>query len=191
MLTDRGYRKRRKRYEDGASARYLTFSCFHNRPFLLHAQACEWLAEGIRTAKTRHAFDLWAWVFMPEHVHLLLRPGEGIEVGTLLRAIKEPFSKRYAAWARREAPHLLGQLRDVQPNGKQILRFWQRGGGYDRNIWSETELREKINYIHANLIRRGLVASPGEWDWSSYRAWESGTDLPLALDRGSLELFSA
>ena len=53
------------------------------------------------------------------------------------------------------------------------VRFWQRGGGYDRNIHTENELEEKIVYIHENPVRRGLVLQATDWRWSSAR-WYAG-----------------
>ena len=75
---------------------------------------------------------------------------------------------------------------DPQPSGRNAYRFWQPGRGYDRNIWTAEELHEKIDYIHANPVRRGLVERPGDWAWSSWRAWELGVDQPIAIDRDSL-----
>ena len=43
----------------------------------------------------------------------------------------------------------------------------------------------KVDYIHANPIQRKLVDRPADWLWSSYRAWEKGENVPVALDRGS------
>ena len=133
-----------------------------------------------------YPFELWAWVFMPEHVHLLLRPRGQILLRDILSAIKVPVAKRAAAWVRREAPQFMPRMLDAQPNGKSCLRFWQRGGGYDRNIITARELREKIGYIHRNPVRRGLVATPGDWLWSSYAAWEKETDVPLVIDRATV-----
>ncbi len=55
--------------------------------------------------------------------------------------------------------------RVVTPKGQQ--RFWQVGGGYDRNIISQKEMEEKIEYIHQNPVRRGLVKRATDWMWSS------------------------
>jgi len=136
MRTPTGYRKLLKRYDEPGHAHYLTFSCFRNQPFLKGPRACQWLVESINTARAQHPFDLWAWVFMPEHVHLLLRPHAEENIGAILSAIKVPVGKRAAGWVRREAPQFLPRMLDVQPNGKKFVRFWQRGGGYDRNITS-------------------------------------------------------
>ncbi len=43
-------------------------------------------------------------------------------------------------------------------------------------IYSEAVSRTKVNYIHANPVRRGLVATPGDWVHSSYRQLACGAD---------------
>jgi REP-associated tyrosine transposase len=46
--------------------------------------------------------------------------------------------------------------------------FWQ-ARGYDRNIRNAKEFDVKIDYIHNNPVKRGLVKRPEDWKWSSYR----------------------
>jgi putative transposase len=38
-------------------------------------------------------------------------------------------------------------------------------------VWNRHKRAEKLRYMHENPVRRGLVASPEEWRWSSYRAY--------------------
>lgn len=52
----------------------LTFSCFRRFAFLKAERTCQWLADAIQTARVKHSFDLWAYVFMPDHVHLIVHP---------------------------------------------------------------------------------------------------------------------
>ena len=61
-------------------------------------------------------------------------------------------------------------------------RVWQRRF-YDMNIWSERKVIEKLNYMHANPVRRRLVVSPDQWEWSSYRYYHLQDDSVLAMDR--------
>jgi len=123
---------------------------------------------------------------MPEHVHLLLLPKEGATISAILTTIKKSVSNRALGWLKREAPGFLDQLEDVQPNGDRHYRFWQRGGGYDRNLRSLRDVHEKIRYIHENPVRRGLAQRPADWTWSSALAWETGGNEPLAIDRHSV-----
>lgn len=177
------HRKTCKRYDVPGHAHYLTFSCFQRRPFLSGQLAPLWLADAIREARIKAPFHLWAYVFMPEHVHLLVQPIAGSEVSRILWLVKRPVSATAVAHVRRTEPAFLLRMEDRQPNVKRAYRFWQRGGGYDRNIMGDDELLEKITYIHNNPVRRGLVSHPSEWRWSSFRAWMEGVDEPMPIDR--------
>ena len=142
----------------------------------------------MENARTRRPFDLWAFVIMPEHAHLLIWPHAGVRVSDILLTIKQPVTQRCVAWVKRSAPHFLPAMLDSQPNGKHFFRFWQRGGGYDRNLWSTREIHEKIAYIHNNPVRRELVARAQDWPWSSLHAWETGLDQPITIDRQSVPM---
>jgi REP-associated tyrosine transposase len=52
-------------------------------------------------------------------------------------------------------------------------RFWQRRF-YDFNVWSKKKINEKLNYMHFNPVKRGLVTRPLDWRWSSYPFYWSG-----------------
>jgi putative transposase len=123
---------------------------------------------------------------MPDHVHVVLLPRPDIRISQILTTIKSSVSKRALIVAKSSKPVFLEHMEDAQPNGGRHYRFWQRGGGYDRNLRSLEDVRQKIRYIHANPVRRGLVDSPEKWYWSSYHAWETGEDVPIPIDRESL-----
>jgi len=77
--------KRRVRYNERGQPRELTFSCYHHYAFLSHDRTREWFYE----AWTRFALQLWAYVVMPEHVHVLAYPGEAPErMSGFLRTVK-------------------------------------------------------------------------------------------------------
>jgi putative transposase len=191
MRTSDGYRRLRKRYEEPGHARYLTFSCFRNQAFLGSERARGWLLEAVLEARAKYGFCLWAWVFMPDHVHMLILPKETRSVSGILQAIKEPVAKKASYWVKKNAPQFLPHMLDVQPSGRRSVRFWQPGGGYDRNIITVAELREKITYVHNNPVRRSLVGDPKDWVWSSFHAWEAGEDVPLPIDRASVPPLNA
>ena len=181
------YRRLARHYDITGQAHYLTFSCWRRRPFLSRDRSRVWFLDNLQTAR-RH-FDLWAFVIMPEHVHLLILPHEDATMRQILLALKQPVAQRASWWVRRHAPEFLSSMEDRQPSGRVSHRFWQPGPGYDRNTWSPGELREKVKYIHANPIRRGLVDRPEDWPWSSVRDYTGSLhDAPmtprgLAVDR--------
>jgi REP-associated tyrosine transposase len=186
LKTEIGYRKKVKHLDLPGQAHYLTFSCFKTQPFLSKDRSRFWVIDALKNARTKHGYELWAWVIMPEHVHLLVLPRNDVTISKILNSIKLSVGKTASIWVQNHAPDFLSKMTDIQPSGKSALRFWQRGGGYDRNICSVDEVYEKIHYIHKNPVRRGLVNHPEDWIWSSYRAYEKGIEEPISIDKDSL-----
>lgn len=104
------------------------------------------------------------WVVMPDHVHLLMATFDpSWRMPRLLKHLRGPFARDVIdRWKTLRAPTLHHITDDT---GR--ARYWQRGGGYDRNIWSPAELAEKVRSIHQNPVRRGLVERAEDWRWTS------------------------
>lgn len=177
------HRKRVKSYNLPGHAHELTFSCFQRLPLLSRDRTRGWFVEALAAARQRLHLDLWAYVIMPEHVHVLVWPREPTyEVRLIRTALKVPVQRKALAFLRQNAPDFLQRLRDEQPNGEVHYRFWQRGGGYDRNVIDPATARVMIEYIHNNPARRGLVNCPTDWPWSSARFYAGLEDVPLKMD---------
>jgi putative transposase len=179
--------KRCKRYNEPGHAHELTFSCFQRQAFLTSDRARLWFVDAIKMARKRHSFHLWAYVIMPEHAHILLWPTRSTyDIGSILSTIKLPVTRRAQNFVREHAPEFLSRMAHIQPNGKVQHRFWQRGGGYDRNSFEPETIWKQIEYIHANPVRRGLCRCPEDWYWSSAGIYTHLRAEPLTVDRGSL-----
>jgi len=59
--------------------------------------------------------------------------------------------------------------------------FWERRY-YDFNLWSEGKYAEKLDSMHMNPVKRGLVKHPGEWPWSSFRHWQTGVEGRVEIE---------
>ena len=159
-----------KRYETEYGTRFLTFSCNQRLPLLGNPAIRDRFAQELEQTRREIGFRLHAWVLMPEHVHLLLRPRlPEYPGGRILSRLKRPFAiaviKR---WRQLNAP-VLSRITDSDG----LVRFWLKGGGHDRNIRDEQEYAEKLGYIHRNPVKRGLVRENTDWAWSSAR-WSRG-----------------
>jgi len=176
-----------RRVNSPGHAHALTFSCFRGQPFLSKERPCCWLVEAIAMARDKHDFDVWAYVVMPEHVHLLVWPrSPNYQIGKVLATIKQSVTHKALLYVRRNAPEFLPRMLDAQPSGRRCHRFWQRGGGYDRNLTEPSTICQHIEYIHANPVRRGLYERPEDWQWSSAADYARIRQGPLSIDWGSL-----
>jgi len=174
---------RRRAFHDPGHAHELTFSCYRGLALLASDLTRGWLAESIEEARSQQDLDLWAFVFMPEHVHLIVRPRRAVyAIATILRSIKGPVGRRAIAYLEAHHPAWLPRL-TRERGGRTERVFWQPGGGYDRNVDEPGTLMAMIEYIHQNPVRRGLVGRPADWRWSS-AGWYGGQDVcPLRPDR--------
>jgi len=171
----------RRNYNTPRHAHELTFSCYRRIPFLSKDQSRQWLADAINQACEQQAYRLWAYVFMPEHIHLLVwAENEVYDIAGLRHAIKSPVARRAIDHLALSSPELLKKI--TRTRGSRIERlFWQPGGGYDRNIDNTGTLRSVIDYLHMNPVRRGLVDMPEQWEWSSARWYRTGEEGPCIV----------
>ncbi len=114
-----GHRKTVKHYDDLGHVHELTFSCYQRKPLLLSDWRRRLLSRSIDRAMQRHTFRLIGFVYMPEHVHLLVYP-EALEsrIDRLLYAIKRPFSVRVKARLEQTNDRLLDETHDPRAAGK-------------------------------------------------------------------------
>jgi len=128
MLSEEIHRKKCHRYNIPGHAHELTFSCYKRRAFLTDDTFRLYLVESIIRAKSIHQFDLWAYVFMPEHVHLLIWPRNQIySISEILLSIKQSVSRKALLYLRKYNPQKLKLMETGQKH--TLYRFWQDGGG--------------------------------------------------------------
>jgi putative transposase len=166
----RPHRKLVKHYHDPGDLHELTFSCYHRLPLLTNDSWRERLARCIDEASQQTGVELAAFVFMPEHVHLLVVPTTSTPaIDQYLAMVKQPFSKSMKEHLLEINSRLINRLTVQERPGKTCFRFWQEGPGYDRNMATPTVIQAAIDYIHQNPVRRGLVKRSIDWKWSSAR----------------------
>jgi len=169
-----GHRKRVKHYNDPSHCHELTFSCFYRMPLLTNDCWRELLSRGVDLAMDGHPFGLAAFVYMPEHVHLLVFPkADPAHIDGFLKSLKQSASRRIKKLLVESQSPLLTRLTIRERPGKKVFRCWQEGPGYDRNLDHPDSVLAAIDYIHLNPVRRGLVKRAEDWRWSSARWYAS------------------
>ena len=164
------HRKTVKHIHEPGHVHELTFSCYRRMRLLTNDLWRRMLAESVQRAVRRHRYRLIAFVFMPEHVHLLVFPErDASTVSALLKAIKRPYSYRIKQLLIENRSTLVERLTIQQRPGTMTFRFWQEGPGYDRNITDPKTLQSVIDYIPNNPVERGLCRHAADWKWSSAR----------------------
>jgi putative transposase len=171
---------RLRHFDDLATARFVTFSCYQGHPVLADDTAARLLVTELAAMREKHRVQILGYVLMPEHVHLVLYPPEGLRLGVAIGQMKAKASISILKnWAGKglAAPRQLV----VSSDGVRKHRIWQKRC-YDHNCRSLDTVREKIEYCHKNPVRRGLVSLPEDWPWSSSRWYAGERNVPLKID---------
>ncbi len=177
-----------RRYGQG-HLHFITFSCYHRLPLLKSSCARNLFVEVLGEMRVRHQFSLVGYVVMPEHVHLLI--GEPV-IGTpssVVQILKQLFtrglrgrrSRGCALQVKLGVSLSAFHAQALAKENTEEASFWQRRF-YDFNVWSRQKKNEKLHYMHNNPVKRGLVAQPADWLWSSYRFYARAGQVLISLD---------
>lgn len=138
--------------------------------------------QAIDEARNSGGFLLFAYVIMPDHMHLLTDcPRTSAEV---LRYLKGLTARRIIDYLKeKNHSQSLAKLRHEEWKRQHSYSLWQQ----EKNvfsIFSESVFMQKVNYIHLNPVRAGLVERAIDYRWSSARIWHGrpAEDEPLMVD---------
>ncbi len=171
--------KRLKRHYGRGDLHFLTFSCYRRLPLLKTVRARNLFVQALGKIRERYKFLLVGYVVMPNHVHLLISESSKATPSVVLKVLKQRTSRDFRRVGRR-APAGQFRLAFARSEGS-LRRFWQPRF-YDFNVWSEKKVREKLEYMHANPVVRGLVKHPKDWPWSSWSFYANGEAELVPID---------
>src|SRR5262245_18886003 len=126
-MSRKNRQRRRQSFNLPGHAHELTFSCYQRFKFLNTERTCRWLAEAIQAARVRYDFDVWAFVFMPEHAHLIVRPRRAVfRMSAILSGITLPVGRRAINYLVSKRSPWLAKITRVR-RGREERLFWQSG----------------------------------------------------------------
>ncbi len=170
-----------RRYYGKGHLHFITFSCYRRLPLLKTARARDVFVKELGKVRDQMGFQLLGYVVMPEHVHLLLSEPERGTPSTVLQKLKLRVARKMR---KRKRSVCAGQLRLAFEEHREPLRaFWQ-ACFYDFNVYTEGKRTEKLHYMHANPVIRGLVKHPKDWPWSSWSFYAKGEAGLVRIDAG-------
>lgn len=138
--------------------------------------------------RRKYGYDVLGYALLPDHYHLLLAIPPDVTLPSLLRDFKSAVGKQIVdSLARRCRRALLHRLRIARPPRRwKDARFRVlQADNFIKRIRSEKFFRQKLNYIHANPVRHGLVERTIDYPYSSAR-WYEGDASQRAQWQGPL-----
>jgi putative transposase len=166
---------------------YITTVIYARLPIFTRPAFVIPLLDSLNFYRYKQMFRLLGYVIMHDHLHLIIWPYGAATVGEIMRDFKEFTAKRIVRQAEVEdiQTWLAAFRRAGEETGRAQHKVWQ-DSFWDENIYTARFLRQKLNYIHRNPVRAGLVENPADYPYSSFRNYELGQDWLIEIDRGWL-----
>jgi len=141
------------------------------------------LVESLAFSQKQKGMEIIAWCIMSNHVHLIFRSVKGQHPALLLGDFKR-FTSKSIVKAIQENPResrrkfLLEHFRKAANKSSNVknFQFW-RHDNKPIELWSNKVIKEKINYIHQNPVKAGLVYKSYDYVYSSAIDYAGGKGL--------------
>jgi len=163
---------------------YITSVVYNRLPIFTRPSFIIPLIDSLNYYRHQQEFKLLGYVIMPDHIHLVIWPCGASTVSEIMRDYKKFTSTRVIRQAKAEdiSEWIVAFQQAGEETDRSDNKVWQ-DSYWDENIYSERFLRQKLNYIHHNPLRAGLVAHPADYPYSSYRNYELGEEWLIEIDR--------
>jgi putative transposase len=141
--------------------------------------------DSLKYCQANKGLNLIAYVIMPEHIHLVTSNLETASLSDIMRDFKRFTSKKISGQLRKNHTKVLLEVLEKSAQtgkGNTAYKVWQ-DDFHPEAVYSEPFLQQKIDYIHQNPVRRGLVSKPEDWPYSSARNYVSNDETVITVDK--------
>jgi putative transposase len=160
------------RFQHSGQSHFVTFCCYHRHPLLTTDASLRIFESALERVRRSFRLQVYGYVIMPEHVHLLLSEPQRDTLADALKSLKQGVSRRLISH------HPLTPEEGL--NGA-FQHYWQKRY-YDFNIRNYPQFVEKLRYIHRNPVKAGLCEHPEDWEWSSFRHYATGCEGRIEIE---------
>ncbi len=163
---------------------FLTMTINNWLPVFTRPETVAVLFDGWQYLQRERQFQVHGYVVLENHLHLIARAPE---LDKDVKSFKSYTAKGLiAALEAARAHRLLDMLQLFKAPQKveSTYQVWEEGS-HPQRIEDEVVMRQKLDYIHQNPVKRGYVDLPEHWRWSSARTYLGQPGLIL-VDTGWL-----
>ena len=160
---------------------FVTSTIVEWLPVFTGNKTCDILVDALVYYQTNKGLKIYAWVILENHFHAILHHEELPRVMADLK--KFTARKLVAHWEETGQEWLLNQLAyfKLKHKGTSEHQVWQEGY-HPQQILNDAMMLQKLEYLHLNPVRRGLVVEREHWRYSSAHRWLPGAQPVLRCD---------
>jgi len=163
---------------------YITTVVYNRLPIFTSASYAIAFIDSLNFYRYKQQYKILGYVIMPDHVHLLIWLQGLPTISDIMRDLKKFTSVHLIRQAEVEGNQawLAAFKQAGDKTGRSQNKVWQ-DSFWDKIVYSDKMLRQKLNYIHRNPVRAGLVELVEAYPYSSYRNYVDGDDSLILIDR--------
>ena len=177
---------RNYKFHNRTAAYFVSFATVYWIDVFTRQEYSKVLTDSIDYCRKEKGMEVFAYCFMPSHLHLIFRSSDEDPSG-ILRDFKKFTSKRVVK-AIQENPQesrkewLLWMFQRAAKKKGNVSKhqFWQHHNK-PIELWSTKVIKQKIDYIHNNPVEAGFVTEPTQWKYSSARNFADDSTI-LEID---------
>ena len=167
-------------FTDQLYAYFVTWTVVEWLPLFDHAPYRKIVLDALNYLRTNKNTQLNAFVVMPTHLHAILWPELGVSLSDVTRDFKRFTSRELSREANQQrATEFIEVFKKARNENRaqdvSIYQVWQEES-HPEAIFTETFARQKMDYIHMNPVRAGLVEVATDWSYSSAKAYILGEE---------------
>lgn len=131
------------------------------------------VVDGLNYCIINKGLEVYGWVIMPNHLHLMIRAKEGYRLSDILRDFKKHTAKYILQMieennqeSRKDWMLWLFRSEGERNKNNEVYQFWQQDN-HPIYLESTRIIEQKLDYMHQNPVRAGLVSSADAYRYSS------------------------
>jgi len=160
---------------------FITFTIVEWIPMFTNKGYCNIMIDNLKFYRREQGLKIHYYVIMDNHLHLIVSSNNN--VSRIIKNLKSYTAKEIIKKLKSDRRKwILSLLKYYKKKGKRDSEYqvWQEGS-HPQIVNNYEMLNQKINYIHFNPVKRGLVSEPEHWIYSSARNY-AGKDYMMDVD---------
>jgi len=171
----------RYRINEPESAHFVTSTVVEWLPVFTTKACCDIVVRSLEYCRKHKGLRVYAWVILDNHFHAIVA---GPTLAGTLRDLRKFTAHEVLAQLKAEGREwLLNQLAYFCAAHKtgSAHQIWHEGV-HPQQIVNDKMMLQKLEYLHNNPVKRGFVASPEHWVYSSAHEWLPGANAVMRVD---------
>jgi putative transposase len=150
---------------DRGAAHFVTFTVHQWVDVFTRSIYSGILLESLRYCQDNKGLEVFAWVVMSNHCHLIVR-AKNENLPDVIRDFRKFTAKNIFKAIQENPSESRKRWLEMTLTFNNQIWFWEKGY-HGEEIYSHTFYKSKVDYIHANPVRSGIVEKPEDYLLSS------------------------